>query len=79
MNVWDAVRTKRAIRKFADRPIAPADLDRIVRAGTRAHSSKNQQRWAFVVVRGSRAARGAVEGRPVRRARRRAPRRPWRS
>ena len=50
MNVWDAVRTKRAIRKFAARPIAPADLERIVRAGTRAHSSKNQQRWAFVVV-----------------------------
>jgi nitroreductase len=50
MNVWDAVRTKRAIRRFADRPIAPGDLDRIVRAGTRAHSSKNQQRWAFVIV-----------------------------
>jgi nitroreductase len=50
MNVWDAVRTKRAIREFAARPIEPADLERIVRAGTRAHSSKNQQRWAFVVV-----------------------------
>lgn len=51
MNVWDAVRSKRAIREFSDRPIEPADLDRIVRAGTRAHSSKNQQRWAFIVVR----------------------------
>jgi nitroreductase len=50
MTVWDAVRGKRAVRRFADRPIAPEDLDRIVRAGTRAHSSKNQQRWAFVVV-----------------------------
>jgi nitroreductase len=50
MNVWDAVRTKRAIRRFAARPIAPADLERIVRAGTRAHSSKNQQRWAFVII-----------------------------
>lgn len=50
MNAWDAVRTKRAIREFADRPIAPAHLERILRAGTRAHSSKNQQRWAFVVV-----------------------------
>ncbi len=50
MNTWDAVRTKRAVREFSDRPIAPGELDRIVRAGTRAHSSKNQQRWAFVVV-----------------------------
>ena len=50
MNTWDAVRTKRAVREFSDRPIAPADLERILRAGTRAHSSKNQQRWAFVVI-----------------------------
>jgi nitroreductase len=49
--VWDAVRTKRAVREFADRPIADTDLDRIVKAGTRSHSSKNSQRWAFIVVR----------------------------
>lgn len=51
MNVWDAVRVKRAVRAFSDRPIPEEALDRIVRAGTRAHSSKNQQRWAFIVVR----------------------------
>jgi nitroreductase len=51
VNVWDAVRTKRAVREFDGRPIPQDLLDRIVRAGTRAHSSKNQQRWAFVVVR----------------------------
>jgi nitroreductase len=50
MNVWDAVNTKRAIRRFAERPLEPDRLERIVRAGTRAHSSKNQQRWAFIVV-----------------------------
>ena len=50
MSAWDAVRTKRAVRTFADRPIEPASLERIVPAGRRAHSSKNQQRWAFVVV-----------------------------
>jgi nitroreductase len=50
VTVWEAVRRKRAIREFADRPIPPEVLDRIVRAGTRAHSSKNQQRWAFIVV-----------------------------
>jgi nitroreductase len=50
MNTWDAVHGKRAVREFADRPIEPALLERIIRAGTRAHSSKNQQRWAFVLV-----------------------------
>ncbi|HEY3336574.1 MAG TPA: nitroreductase family protein [Candidatus Limnocylindrales bacterium] len=48
---WGAIRTKRAVREFADRPIMQADLDRILEAGRRAHSSKNQQRWAFIVVR----------------------------
>jgi nitroreductase len=48
---WDVIRTKRAIREFADRPIEQDRLDRILEAGRRAHSSKNQQRWAFIVVR----------------------------
>lgn len=47
--VWDAVRSRRVIRRFADRPLAPEHLDRILRAGRRANSSKNQQRWAFIV------------------------------
>ena len=47
--VWKAVRSKRAIRRFADRPLEPDHLERILNAGRRAHSSKNQQRWAFVV------------------------------
>ena len=51
MGVWDAVRTKRAVREFTDRPIDDADLDRIVKAATRSHSSKNSQRWAFIVIR----------------------------
>ncbi len=50
MTAWDAVHAKRAIRQFADRPIHQANLELILRAGARAHSSKNQQRWAFIVV-----------------------------
>lgn len=49
-NAWDAIRTKRAVRRFEDRPIEAGALDRIVAAGRRAHSSKNQQRWAFILV-----------------------------
>lgn len=51
MTVWDAVRRKRAIRSFEGRPLEPEHLARILDAGRRAHSSKNQQRWAFIVVR----------------------------
>ena len=51
MQVRDAIRTKRAIREFAPRPLAQDDLDAILEAGRRAHSAKNRQRWAFIVVR----------------------------
>ena len=51
MTAWDAVHAKRAVREFADRPLDPGHLERILDAGRRAHSAKNLQRWAFVVVR----------------------------
>jgi nitroreductase len=49
--VWNAISLKRAIRSFADRPLEPAHLDRILNAGRRAGSSKNSQPWAFIVCR----------------------------
>ena len=49
MDVWQAISTQRAVRSFAERPLEPEHLDRILRAGRRAPSSKNEQRWAFVV------------------------------
>ncbi|HTS14991.1 MAG TPA: nitroreductase family protein, partial [Candidatus Sulfotelmatobacter sp.] len=39
------------VRKFLDRPVEEAHLRRILDAGRRAGSSKNLQRWAFIVVR----------------------------
>lgn len=50
MDVWTAIRTKRMVRRFEDRRLAPEHLTRIVDAGRHAGSSKNQQRWDFVVV-----------------------------
>lgn len=51
METWRAISTKRAVREFADRPLEPAHLERILDAGRHAGSSKNQQRWDFVVCR----------------------------
>jgi nitroreductase len=50
MDVWAAIRTKRMVRRFEPRPLAPDHLERIVDAGRHAGSSKNQQRWDFIVV-----------------------------
>jgi len=50
METWDAIRARRNVREFADRPIAAEDLDRILEAGRRSPSAGNEQRWDFVVV-----------------------------
>ena len=49
METWDAINSTRAIRKFLDKPLDPAHLDRILNAGRRSGSSKNQQNWDFIV------------------------------
>jgi nitroreductase len=49
--VWRAIASVRVVRSFADRPLEQAHLDRILRAGRRAGSSKNLQRWTFIVCR----------------------------
>ena len=49
--VWSAIRSRRVVREFVDRRLEPDHLDRILRAGRRANSSKNLQRWAFIVCR----------------------------
>jgi nitroreductase len=41
----------RTVRRFSDRPIEDVLVERIVDAGRHAGSSKNQQRWTFVVCR----------------------------
>jgi nitroreductase len=51
MDVWDAIKTKRAVRKFTDAPLPDDVAQRIVDAGRRSQSSKNSQPWAFVAVR----------------------------
>ncbi len=50
MDTWDAIRARRNVRDFGDRPIPDGDLDRILEAGRRSPSSRNRQRWDFVVV-----------------------------
>ena len=50
MDTWTAVRTVRVVRRFSTDPLPPELLDRILDAGRHAGSSKNLQRWAFVVV-----------------------------
>jgi nitroreductase len=61
MNVSDAIRTKRAIRQFADRPLPDEAVRAILNAGRRAQSSKNTQPWQFVAVRDKAALKALSE------------------
>jgi len=51
MNVSEAIRTKRAIRKFQDKPLPDDAIFAILNAGRRSQSSKNEQAWQFIAIR----------------------------
>ncbi len=50
MEVLEAVRSKHALREFADRPVPEDDIRAILNAGRRAQSWYNKQTWRFIVV-----------------------------
>ena len=51
MNVSDAIRMKRAVRKFEDKPLPDEVVRAILDAGRRSQSSKNEQVWQFIAIR----------------------------
>ncbi|RMF49468.1 MAG: nitroreductase [Anaerolineae bacterium] len=50
MDVSQAIRTKRAVRKFRPERLQEAEIRAILNAGRRAQSSKNSQPWHFIAV-----------------------------
>jgi nitroreductase len=51
MNVSEAIRTKRAIRQFQDKPLPDEVVLAVLNAGRRSQSSKNEQGWQFIAIR----------------------------
>jgi nitroreductase len=51
MEVQEAVRRLRVVRRFRPEPLPDEDVTAILQAAQRTGSSKNRQRWEFVVVR----------------------------
>lgn len=51
MDVLDAIRLKRAVRKFQDKPLSEEAVYAILNAGRRSQSSKNTQAWSFIAIR----------------------------
>lgn len=52
MNALQAIRDRRSIRRFRDKPVSRETVEQLLDATIQAPSAKNQQPWRFVVLRG---------------------------
>ena len=50
MNVIEAIKTRRSVRSYQDKPVEPEKLQQILEAARLAPSASNCQDWKFVVV-----------------------------
>ena len=50
MDVLEAIRKRRSVRRFTGDPVPREDLEAIVDAGRLATTGSNQQPWEFIVV-----------------------------
>ena len=51
MSVMEAIRTRKSVRLFLDRPVEQEKLDQVLEAARLAPSAANRQEWRFVIVR----------------------------
>ncbi|GHO48171.1 nitroreductase family protein [Ktedonospora formicarum] len=61
-HVAELIRTQRATRQYSQREVPEEDIRTILNAGRRAQSSRNLQRWYFIVVRDRERLRRLAEG-----------------
>ncbi len=50
MDALEAIRQRRSVRKFTDRPVPHELLEKLIDAGRVAPTARNEQPWEFVVV-----------------------------
>lgn len=50
MDVFEAIRTRRSIRKYLDKPVERENIERVLEAARLAPSGANRQTWKFIVV-----------------------------
>lgn len=50
MELWEAIKGRRSVRSFLDRPVARETIERLLEAAIWAPSGGNAQTWRFVVL-----------------------------
>lgn len=61
MELADAIRKRRAVRSYTDRPVDDEVLDRMLRLALRAPSGGGQQAWGLMTVRDPEKRRAVAE------------------
>ena len=51
MEVMDAIKKRRSVRSYLDKPVEDDKLKRVLEAGRLAPSASNRQEWRFIVVK----------------------------
>lgn len=61
MDVFTAIKERRSIRKYKDKPIEEEKLHKVLEAARLSPSAKNLQNWKFIVVRDEETRRKLVD------------------
>jgi nitroreductase len=61
MDAFTAIETRHSTREFTDRPVPRELIERMVDAGRRAPTARNEQPWLFVVVTEARLRKQIAE------------------
>ena len=51
MDVFEAIKNRRSIRRYKDKPVEEEKLNRVLEAARLSPSAKNMQEWKFIVVK----------------------------
>ncbi len=61
MDIYEAIRTRKSVRKFLDKQVEDDKLNRVLEAGRLAPSARNLQEWRYLVVRDDELRRGLID------------------
>jgi nitroreductase len=61
MDIYEAIRTRKSVRKFLDKQVEEEKLNRVLEAGRLAPSARNLQEWRYLVVRDDELRKGLID------------------
>ena len=61
MDLYEAIRRRRSVRDYQEKPVEQDKLDRILEAARLAPSASNRQAWRFIVVRDAAKRRALAQ------------------